>query len=82
MKTKALGNRNAKLHADEILIALAISARDNPLAELAYAELENLAGSQAHSSVILPKVDSDVLKKLKIDITSEPVAHAHRLYTK
>ena len=82
MKTKALGNRNTKLHADEVLIALAISARDNPLAEAAYAEFENLRGAQAHSNVILPKVDSDVLKKLKIDTTSEPVAHAHKLYTK
>ena len=82
MKTKTLRNRNPKLHADEILIALTISARDNPLAEAAYEQLENLAGSQVHASVILPKVDADVFKKLKMDLTTEPVAHAHRLYIK
>ena len=82
MKIEALGNHNPRLHVDEILIALAISAQTNPLADLALKQLENLKYSQAHSTVILPQVDAQVLKKLKIEVTSEPVFYAHKLYSK
>ena len=80
MKIEALGNHNPRLHVDEILIA--ISAQTNPLADLALKQLENLKYSQAHSTVILPQVDAQVLKKLKIEVTSEPVFYAHKLYSK
>ncbi len=82
MKINNLGNHNPRLHADEILIALAISATTNPLAEMAMSKLPELAHCQAHSSVILPQVDASVFKKLKIDTTSEPDFYAHKLYVK
>lgn len=82
MKTKDLGNHNPRLHADEVLIALAISATTNPLAELAMKKLGNLANCQAHSTVILPQVDDQVYKKLKIDVTTEPQVYAKKLYVK
>ena len=82
MKTQDLGNHNPRLHADEVLIALAISATTNPLAELAMKKLGKLANCQAHSSVILPQIDEQVYKKLKIDVTSEPQVYAKKLYTK
>ena len=82
MKVNDLGNHNPRLHADEILIALAISARTNPLAELAMKNISNLANCQAHSTVILPEVDSNVFKKLKINLTTEPEFYAHKLYVK
>lgn len=80
MKINNLGNKNPRLHLDEVLIALAISARSNPLAELAIKQLGNLARCQAHATVILPQVDAGVFKKLKIDVTTEPVVYAHKLY--
>ncbi|MGM9969635.1 MAG: DUF1846 domain-containing protein [Anaeroplasma sp.] len=80
MKVNILGNKNPRLHADEILIALAISAQTNPLAELAIKQLPNLAFSQAHSSVILAEVDYSIFKKLKIEVTSEPETYAQKLY--
>jgi uncharacterized protein (UPF0371 family) len=82
MKINNLGNHNPRLHADEILIALAISATTNPLAQMAMSKLPELAHCQAHSSVILPQVDAGVFKKLKIDVTSEPDFYAHKLYVK
>ena len=82
MKTQDLGNHNPRLHADEVLIALAISATTNPLAELAMKKLGNLANCQAHSTVILPQVDDQVYKKLKIDVTTEPQVYAKKLYVK
>ena len=82
MKIKDLGNHNPRLHADEILIALAISAQTNPLAEMAIKQLPKLAHCQAHSTVILAEIDSSIYKKLKIDLTTEPEVFAKKLYTK
>ena len=82
LKINDLGNHNPRLHADEILIALAISARTNPLAEMAIKQLPNLKGCEAHSTVILPQVDSGIFKKLKINLTTEAEFYAHRLYVK
>ena len=82
MKIKDLGNHNPRLHADEVLIALAISATTNPLAELARKKLGSLANCQAHSTVILPQIDDQVFKKLKIDVTTEPQVYAKKLYVK
>lgn len=82
LKTEILGNHNPKLHVNEVLNALAISAQTNPLAELAIQELPKLKNAQAHSTIILSEVDMNVLKKLKIDVTCEPEHYAHRLYNK
>lgn len=82
MKINNLGNHNPRLHADEILIALAISAQTNPLADLAMKKIEQLKGCQAHSTAILPQVDESVFKKLQIDLTTEPFVYAKKLYVK
>ena len=82
LKINNLGNRNPRLHSDEILIALAITARTNPLADLAIKQLPNLKNTQAHATVILSEVDSSIFKKLKIDLTTEADVYAHKLYVK
>ena len=82
MKISNLGNHNPRLHADEILIALAISATNNPLAYMAMKQLPNLAHCQAHATVILSQVDAGVFKKLKVELTTEAEFFAHRLYVK
>ena len=82
MKIENLGNHNPRLHADEVLIALAISARTNPLAEMAMQKLPELASCQAHSTAILTQVDASYYKKLKIDLTTEPEVYARKLYVK
>ncbi len=82
LKVDNLGNENPRLRAGEILIALALSARTNPLAELAMTKINDLAHSQVHSSTILHHEDASVLRKLKIDVTCEPVASTKRLYIK
>ena len=82
MKIDNLGNHNPRLHADEILIALAISATTNPLADMALKKIDELKYTQAHSTVMLSQVDVEVLKKLKIEVTTEPEFYAHKLYSK
>ena len=82
LKVETLKNHNPKLHIGEILIALALQAATNPLAELALKQLEKLKGSQAHSSIILQDADLNTFKKLEIDVTEEPVTYAKRLFIK
>ena len=82
LKTAHLGNRNPRLHTDEVLIALSICAATDPKAEIAMQQLEKLAGCEAHSSVILSHVDENVFRKLKVNITYEPRFQNKKLYHK
>jgi uncharacterized protein (UPF0371 family) len=82
LKTNCLKNHNPRLHAEEILIALAIQANTNPLSDIALKQLPKLRGLQAHSSTILPDSDSNTFKKLGIEVTEEPVSISKRLYIK
>ena len=71
LKTKYLGNKNPRLHTDEVLIALSVSAASNPLAKKALEQLPNLSGCQAHTSVMVSSVDIKQLKRLSIQATYE-----------
>ena len=82
LKTEVLGNRNPRLHADEILIALAISATTNEMAALAMDQLPKLKGCEAHTSVIVSNVDKDIYRKLGINLTCEPIYQTKKLYHK
>ena len=82
MKTKQLGHRNPRLHSDEVLIALSISAVTNPLAERVLAQLDALRGSEAHFSVILSEEDANLYRRLGIHVSSEPKYEIPRLYHK
>ncbi len=80
LKTGSLGNHNPRLHTDEVLIALAICAATSEVAARALAQLDKLAGCEAHSSVILSQVDTKTLKKLGVNLTCEPRYQAKKLY--
>ncbi|MBQ3503439.1 MAG: DUF1846 domain-containing protein, partial [Oscillospiraceae bacterium] len=72
LKVEHLGNRNPRLHTDETLIALSISAASDPNAELAMEQLSRLRGCDVHSSVILSAVDENTFKRLGVNLTCEP----------
>ena len=82
LKVEHLGNRNPRMHTDELLITLAICAVTNPIAGRAIEELSSLRGCEAHSSVILSHVDIELFKKLGVNITFEPRYQAEKLYHK
>ncbi len=82
LKVRHLGNQNPRLHTDEILIALSISAVTNETAAAAMAQLGKLEGCEAHSSVILSQVDDSVFRKLGLNLTCEPVYQTKKLYHK
>ena len=80
LKTGPLKKENPRIRSEEILIALAIQANNNPLAEMALKQLPKLKGSEAHCSCILSDADLRTLTALGINVTEEPVGYAHRLY--
>ena len=82
LKIENLGNQNPRLHADEILIALAISATTNPMAAMALEQLPKLRGCQAHVSVSVSNVDKNIYRKLGIDLTYEPIYESKKFYHK
>ena len=71
LKVKYLGSRNPRLHTDEVLIALSVSAATDKNAQLALDQLPNLKGCQAHTSVMVSSVDITQFKKLSIQATFE-----------
>lgn len=82
LKTSILGNHNPRLHTDEVLIALTMSAVTNENAKKAFDSLKLLKGCEAHATVILSQVDLDTFRKLGINITCEPQHESKKLYHK
>ncbi|QWQ38596.1 DUF1846 domain-containing protein [Gemella sp. zg-570] len=82
LKINHLENKNPRLHANEILIALAITAMNNKDANKAMKELGNLKGSEAHSTVMLKEEDKNTLRKLGINLTFDPVFQQNKFYRK
>ena len=82
LKTADLGSRNPRLHTDEVLIALAVSANGDENARLALAQLGALRGCDVHESVILGSVDEGIFRALGIQVTTEPVYATKSLYRK
>lgn len=80
LKTNFLGSQNPRLHTDEVLIALSVSAVDKPDARIAMEQLPYLKNCQLHASVMLSEVDFKVLKRLGIQVTCEPKYETKRLY--
>lgn len=71
LKTNYLGSHNPRLHTDEILIALSMSAASNKNAKKALQALSQLKGCEVHSTVFLSNVDQSVFKKLKMHLTCD-----------
>ena len=80
LKKTHLGHNNARLHLDETLLALAVSAPNNENAAKALSCLSMLRGCEAHSTVILSQGDVQTFKKLGINLTCEPQYRTKKLY--
>ncbi len=82
LKVQHLGNKNPRLHTDELLITLAICAVTDEDAARTIECLDLLRGCEAHSSVILSRVDESLFRKLGVNLTCEPRYEINRLYRK
>jgi len=72
LKGRLLGGKRLSLNLDETLIALSISATNNPAAQLAMEQLPNLRGNDVHMTHIPTPGDEAGLKKLGVNATSDP----------
>jgi uncharacterized protein (UPF0371 family) len=80
LKINSFGSKNPRLHAKEVLMALAICAATNPVAKHALKQLDKLRGCEAHCSVIVSSSDFKTFKNLGINLTCEPKYETDRLY--
>lgn len=69
LKVNHMGNKNPRLHTDEVLIALCISATTDERAACAMKQLCKLQGCEVHASVILSHTDEVQFKKLGTNLT-------------
>jgi uncharacterized protein (UPF0371 family) len=72
LKTEVLGGRRVSLDADEALIALAVSATSNPAADAAVSRLKELRGCEVHLTHMPTPGDEAGMRKLGVNLTSEP----------
>ena len=82
LKCKYLGNHNPRLHSDEVLVALSVSAASDPHAAKALSMLPLLKNCEAHSTVILSAVDDNTFRRLGVTLTCDPSYQSHKLYHK
>ena len=72
LKQKTSYKRNYCLNLPEVLIALSICAKTNPIIEKTLETIEKLRGLEAHSSYMISTTELKVLKSLGINLTCEP----------
>lgn len=60
------------LNIQETLIALSICAATNPVIKQALSKINELRGTEAHSTYIIEKSELNVIKSLGINLTCEP----------
>ncbi len=82
LKVDLLGGKNPRLHSDEILIALSISAATDKNAERAFVRLADLRGCEAHSTVLISSVDEDIYRRLGLNLTCDPHYQVNKLFHK
>ncbi len=80
LKTEILNERTVSLDLEETLIALGIGAATNSAAQLAIEKLKELRGCEAHITHIPTPGDEAGLRRLGINLTSEPNFSTKNLY--
>jgi uncharacterized protein (UPF0371 family) len=72
LKTEILNEKSLSLDVLETLIALSISATTNPAAQLAMEKLTELQGCEVHMTHIPTPGDEAGLRRLGVNLTSDP----------
>ncbi len=80
LKTAYLGNHNPRLHTDEVLVALSVSAVNNPCAKMAFEAIPMLKYAEVHSTVILSQIDAATFRKLGMNLSCEPQYQTKKLF--
>lgn len=80
LKKDILNGKQVSLDVEETLIALAISATSNPAAKMALEKLTDLYWCEMHSTHIPTPGDEAGCRKLKVNLTCDPVFSSKRLF--
>lgn len=80
LKMNIMNEVDSALTLEQALIALSISAVNNENAAKAEEKLKELLGCEAHSTVMLKEIDEETLRKLGLNVTSDPKFVSNRLF--
>jgi uncharacterized protein (UPF0371 family) len=80
LKSEVFNHKPLSLNLEETLIALSISADFNPSAKVAMEKLKELNGCEMHSTHIPTPGDEAGLRRLGLNITSDPNFSSARLF--
>ncbi|MBE0665681.1 MAG: DUF1846 domain-containing protein [Candidatus Aminicenantes bacterium] len=80
LKKDILKSREVSLNLDETLIALGISASSNPAAQAAVEKLSELRTCEVHMTHMPTPGDEAGLRKLGVNLTSDPGYSTHTLF--
>ena len=80
IKSELARNDNYLLNLQDVIIGLSISAATNPTVELALKQLSAIQECDAHASFFIPQADEQILRNLKITITTEPDYFTNKLF--
>ena len=72
LETRILGEKAMSLDLNEALVALSISAAHNPAAQYAMEKLSDLKGCEVHLTHIPSPGDETGLRRLGVNLTSDP----------
>jgi uncharacterized protein (UPF0371 family) len=80
LKTEILKEKSVSLDLEESLIALSISATTNPAAQLAIEHLKELERCEVHMTHIPTPGDEAGLRRLGVNLTSDPNFSSKNLF--
>ncbi|KUG23322.1 atp-dependent zn protease [hydrocarbon metagenome] len=82
LKTEILDEKSVSLDLEEALIAISISATNNPAAQLALEKLRELRDCEAHMTHIPTPGDETGLRRLGVNLTTDPNFSTNDLFIK
>jgi uncharacterized protein (UPF0371 family) len=80
LKTEILNEKSVSLDLEEALIAISISATTNPAAQLAMEKLKELKNCEAHMTHIPTPGDEAGLRRLGVNLTTDPYFATNDLF--
>ncbi len=80
LKKNIFCSKNLSLNLEETLIALSISADFNPTAQVAMEKLKELQGCEIHITHMPTPGDEAGLRRLGVNVTSDPQFSTHSLF--
>ena len=81
LKLKPLSNHpSSVLNLSEVLIALSICSVNNEDVKRALENLSELSGLEAHASFIVDNEEFNILKRLRVNLTCEPIFYLEKFF--